>query len=97
MTKIIKGPDIEFPKPQTNPLKTKPQREPPFVPAPPPKPPKKAPPGTAMNEKELIREAMRLLGSRTSKRKKKSSAANIAKAREARQARTLPTGKRLQV
>jgi hypothetical protein len=37
-----------------------------------------------MNEKELISEAMRLLGSRTSKRKKKSSAANIAKAREAR-------------
>jgi hypothetical protein len=38
----------------------------------------------AMNEKQLISKAMQALGSRTSKRKKKSSAANIAKGREIR-------------
>jgi hypothetical protein len=37
-----------------------------------------------MDEKELIRQAMRLLGQRTSKRKAKSSAANVEKARAAR-------------
>lgn len=37
-----------------------------------------------MNEKELIRQAMQVLGKRTSKRKKKSSRANVKKALEAR-------------
>jgi hypothetical protein len=37
-----------------------------------------------INQEELIREAMRLLGQRTSKRKAKSSAANAIKARQAR-------------
>jgi hypothetical protein len=37
-----------------------------------------------MNEKELISQAMRLLGKRTSKRKKKSSRANVKKAWAAR-------------
>ena len=37
-----------------------------------------------MNDKQLISEAMRLLGKRTSKRKAKSSAVNAEKAREVR-------------
>jgi len=37
-----------------------------------------------LTDEELIRVAMRLLGQRTSARKKKSSAANARKARDAR-------------
>ena len=40
-----------------------------------------------MNDKQLISEAMRLLGKRTSKRKAKSSAVNAEKARAKRMAK----------
>lgn len=48
----------------------------------------------AMNEKELIRRAMSALGSRTSKRKKESSAGNLDAARKAGKVGGWPKGKK---